>query len=509
MADNPAIQLTMPVGYEEKDLIRKLPGKYAREGMRHVIVSKSLDARNKPQLKWVLRVEFVPQNYKFPPHESLVEKASRPVTATVVGSGPAGFFAAYYLQLAGLKVRLIEQGKQVEPRAKDIYKFESAGEFTPNGNYSFGEGGAGTFSDGKLTSRTKNIDAEREVFFRAYLDCGAPEEIAYLNLPHVGSDNLRKIAVLLRERFIAAGGEILFETKLIDLKRADGKVAGFETTAGLIESDYYIIASGHSDYSTFRMLIDSGITFDVKPFAIGSRVEHPQPFINKARWGREKIEGLKAADYKLALSLGERGSVYSFCMCPGGKVVQAAPREGVCVVNGMSYYQRNSPYANSAIVASLNLNDFLGKEVGAAEALDWLEALENRFWSYRGSFIAPAARLADFVEGKPSSYIPKNTYSHGVESADFRDFFPKRILNTLREGLKAFDKNIRGFVHEGVLIGLESKTSSPVRARRSESGTAAGFDNLYIVGEGSGYSGGIVSSAADGIRAAKTLIGKL
>ncbi|MCP5104711.1 MAG: NAD(P)-binding protein, partial [bacterium] len=422
-----------------------------------------------------------------------------------VGSGPAGFFAAYTLLSAGFDVTLLEQGPDVDTRLRDITSFERTGELNERSNYSFGEGGAGTFSDGKLTSRTKTISKERAFIFDTYIKGGAPAEIAYLAHPHLGSDNLRKIAKNLRNDFMEKGGHFLSGTEVTDIDLKDGKMHALEASKGKMAADYFIFAVGHSSYETYRMLIRRGVPFRVKPFALGCRVEHAQELVNRAQWGQASLPGLKAAEYRLTYKGHEHLPVYSFCMCPGGRVVPAAAYKNTNIVNGMSNYRRSSPFANAAVVAGVHLNRLLNRELEALEALEWLQRLEEKFFDFSNSYAAPACKVADFLCGGVSGSITKSSYPFDLVPADFSGLLPAEIIVALREGMADFGRKLKGF-EQGVMMGLESKTSSPVQVVRDKSGRCELVENLYISGEGSGYAGGIISSAADGIKAAMDII---
>lgn len=423
----------------------------------------------------------------------------------VVGSGPAGFFSALVLQKAGFQVTLVERGANVTRRADGIRTFESTGKFNPMGNYAFGEGGAGTFSDGKLTSRTKNISREKQFIIASYISAGAPEEIGYMAHPHLGSNNLKRIVKHLRNDFIGIGGTILFETFLEDLRIVNRRVVAAITDGGSIEADYFIIAPGHSAHETYRMLMRRGILFRTKNFAIGCRVEHPQEVINLAQWGQKNLPGVKAAEYRLtAKNLGSL-PVYTFCMCPGGMIVPATPYENSNIVNGMSLYLRNKKFANAAYVAGVNLDKLLGRETTPIEALDWLGALENRFYEYAKGYQAPFCRIQDFIGQKEPDRTVESSYPLGLKPAALWELLPSEISSAIREGLKVFSRKLKGF-ETGTIMGLESKTSAPIQVIRDENRLCAGFENLFIAGEGSGHSGGIISSGTDGIKTSMQLI---
>jgi hypothetical protein len=409
-------------------------------------------------------------------------------------------------QEAGFKVTIIEQGPEVYKRTKDIKDFEKSGELNERSNYSYGEGGAGTFSDGKLTSRTKSIMTEKKYIFEKYIEHGAPEEILYLAKPHVGSNILTKIVKSMRDNFIDKGGIVIFDNKLLDFKIKGTKVVSIESEKGIIEGDYFIFSIGHSSYDTYKLMMKKGVKFQLKNFAIGTRVEHSQELINRAKWRVPELPGVKAADYSLTYNFNNALSVYSFCMCPGGMVVPAPPLKGLNIVNGMSNYKRNSPFANSAIVAGVCLPELLGKELEPIEALDWLLSLERKFYDFSDSYRAPAVNVSDFLNHKTTASFAKSSYPFDLLTADFRELFPKGIIESIDFALQDFVKKIHGF-EEGVLLGLESRTSSPIQLIR-DGMRCAGFDNLYLGGEGSGLAGGIVSSAADGIKCAMDIINR-
>ncbi len=510
------LDLKMPTDYGPEELKQKIAKKLRIKNFTFTIDKKSLDGRQKGNILWTLRLGVSSPQLKGsppPPAKQLtIPFKKRNQKVLVVGSGPAGFFAAYTLLLAGFQVTLTEQGPDVKTRARDISLFETSGTMKENSNYAFGEGGAGTFSDGKLTSRTKTISMERAFIFDTYIQHGAPPEIAYLAHPHLGSDNLTGIIQKLRNNFQEKGGVFLFDTPVTKLETGKNTVKTARTPHNSINADYFIFAPGHSAYPTYRMLMEKGVPFKTKPFAVGCRVEHPQELINLAQWGQESLPGLKASEYRLTFK-GEQGTpnnrfpVYSFCMCPGGKVVPAAPYPNTNIVNGMSRYLRNSPFANAAVVAGFSLENLLNKELEPLEALQWLQQLEETFFNLSGGYNAPACYVKDFLAHRVSGKFGATSYPFDLFPADFAALFPAPITQSLRDGLDHFCRRLKGF-EEGVLMGLESKTSAPIRAIRQEGGLSPRFDNLYIAGEGSGYAGGIVSSAADGIKTALNIISR-
>ncbi len=508
------------MGY--KHLSLKLPPDYSPEQLRHKIAKalqisdfsfqimhKSLDARKKSFIHWEIRLLVQSSEIKGgePEKQAALEIPYRKRTqkAIVVGSGPAGFFAAFVLQKAGLQTILIERGTAVEKRSREIELFEKTAVFYPKSNYAFGEGGAGTFSDGKLTSRSKRISLERQFILKSYVEAGAPEEIQYLAHPHLGTDKLKQIVENLRHSFENNGGQMLFETQMTDLRVKNGRVSAIETDKGTMEADFFIIAQGHSAFETYRMLMNKGVGFHTKNFALGSRMEHPQELINEAQWGIKQLKGVKAAEYRLTSPGDGSHPVYSFCMCPGGVIVPATAYKNTNIVNGMSRYLRDGRFANAACVAGLNLNNLLYREVSAEEALDWLEELEQSFFQYTPGYSAPICSIKDFIRQKETSANNETSYPMGVVQAPLWELLPPEISRAMRKGLKDFSRKIKGF-GEGNLLGLESKTSAPIQVDREKNGLCSGFQNLYVAGEGSGYSGGIISSAADGIKAAINIL---
>lgn len=513
------------MGYKEISL--KLPTDYTDELLRHEIGSalkiknfsfrietKSLDARKKSNIHWLIRAAILSDEIQSEESRSGAPTISPALTipyrkhnkkALVTGSGPAGFFAAFILQKAGFDTTIIERGTDVCRRAEGIKMFEETGIFDPIGNYAFGEGGAGTFSDRKLTSRTKNISAEKQFIINRYIAAGAPPEIAYMAHPHLGSDNLKRIVKRLREEFLNIGGQLLFETDLQDLKVKNGHVVEAMTGPDGIEADVFVVACGNSALETYRMLMRRKVGFRTKNFAIGCRVEHPREIINRAQWGRESLPGVKAAEYRLTSNADGRLRVYTFCMCPGGVVVPATAYPHTNIVNGMSLYNRNGRFANAACVAGVSIEALTQKDTTPEEALVWLEALESRFYNHSNGFSAPFCNIQGFIDRKIPADPVDSSYPLGLTPAPLWDMLPAGVSRAIRDGLKDFSRKIKGF-DTGIIMGLESKTSSPIQALRDAGGLCAGFDNLYLVGEGSGFAGGIISSATDGIRAAMHIV---
>lgn len=502
------IQLKVPTDYSEEHLRNAIGKQIGLKDFSFQIEKKSLDARKKNDTHWLLGLivssEKIEGDEFEAPEPLEIPFKRRTEKVMVIGSGPAGFFAAYVLQLAGFHVTIIERGSKVEQRSRAIGLLESKGEFNGKNNYAFGEGGAGTFSDGKLTSRSKHISRERSFILSEYVKAGAPEEILYMSHPHVGTNNLKVIVTHLRHQFLDNGGLFLFETQLKDVILKGNKAIGVISDKGDLEADHVILATGHSAYDTYRMLIEKGVQFGTKNFAIGHRIEHPQKLINQAQWGREILPGVKAAEYRLSTKSKSGLGVYTFCMCPGGMVVPAAAYKEKSVVNGMSYYQRDGQFANAGCVAGIHPDMLLGHTCSPREILDWMDELEGNFFAFTNSYDIPANMAADYIHRSESKMISKSSYPLGLQSAPLFNLIPKMVSQAITDGLSDFSRKLHGF-DRGLLMGLESKTSSPIQVSRDKEGRCTGFENLYFVGEGSGFAGGIISSAADGVKCAMDL----
>ena len=499
----------MPTDFSDEMLRNRVARELRIKDFSVQIENKSLDARNKTNIHWLVQVVVSSPEIKNGDQiesETLkIPFKKRTEKIVVAGSGPAGFFAAFVLQKAGFEVTILERGSDVQKRGKSILIFERTGNFDPQNNYAFGEGGAGTFSDGKLTSRSKHISLEKKFILSSYVEAGAPAEIEYMAHPHLGTDNLRKIVQNLRNSFENLGGKILFETLLTDLVVKNSKITGVVTSQGNLPADALFLAIGHSAYETFRMLIRHGVPFRTKNFAVGSRMEHPQEIINIAQWGKPQLPGVKAAEYRLTSPADGQHQVFSFCMCPGGIVVPAAAYEKTNIVNGMSFYSRGGAFANAACVAGIHPDELAGKTVSPLDALSVLEKFEESFYNYSGGYKAPACSIGDFMKTKLSESKLRSSYPLGLIQAPLWELLPKRIVPAMQAGLTDFIHKMRGF-ENGILLGFESKTSSPIQVIREPNGKVEGFENLFMVGEGSGYAGGIISSAADGIKAAMSVV---
>ena len=433
--------------------------------------------------------------------------AERPI---VIGFGPCGLFAALTLAQMGFKPIVLERGRDVRTRTKDTWALWRTNVLTPESNVQFGEGGAGLFSDGKLYSQIKDPKFFGRKVMHEFVRAGAPEEIMFVNKPHIGTFRLTGVVSTMREEIRALGGEVRFESRVVDLLMSNGRVEGVVLDEGEeLRSRYVVLALGHSSRDTVRMLHRRGVFMEAKPFAIGFRIEHPQSLIDKARLG--KYAGhpeLGAADYKLVHHAKNGRAVYSFCMCPGGTVVAATSEAGRVVTNGMSQYSRNERNANSGIVVGINPEeDFPG---GPLAGIELQEALESRAYELGGSdYCAPGQLVGDFVRGNASKEFGEvqPSYKPGVRLGDLAPSLPAYAIDAIREALPEFGKQIRGFDRDdAVLTGVETRTSSPVRITRDhESLQSMNLRGLYPAGEGAGYAGGILSAGVDGIKVAEAL----
>ncbi|MES2297636.1 MAG: NAD(P)/FAD-dependent oxidoreductase [Pseudomonadota bacterium] len=434
----------------------------------------------------------------------------RPV---VVGTGPCGLFAALILAQMGLRPIILERGKVVRERTVDTFGFWRRRELNPESNVQFGEGGAGTFSDGKLYSQIKDPKHLGRKVLTEFVKAGAPEEILYVSKPHIGTFRLVKMVEQMRENIIALGGEYRFESKLVDIAiEGEGnarQVVGVTLASGeTIATRHLVLAIGHSARDTFEMLHARGVYIEAKPFSIGFRVEHPQSLIDAARFGPNAGHPiLGAADYKLVHHAGNGRAVYSFCMCPGGTVVAAASEPGRVVTNGMSQYSRNERNANSAIVVGITPADYPGHPLAGIALQRQLE--EGAFALGGGNYDAPGQLMGDFVRGRPSSalgaVIP--SFKPAVHLTDLSGALPAYAISAMREAFPAFDKQIKGYYKEDALLtGVETRTSSPISIkRRDHDFQSINTRGLFPAGEGAGYAGGILSAAVDGIKVAEAL----
>ena len=491
----------------------------------HVEVAPALEAALLEQFKGHPHIGPAPDLNYHPPVQAPAQIQHRPV---VVGFGPCGIFAALLLAQMGFRPIVIERGKKVRERTKDTWGLWRKKELNPESNVQFGEGGAGTFSDGKLYSQIKDPRHLGRKVMNEFVKAGAPEDILFVARPHIGTFKLVKVVENIREQIIALGGEIRFQERVCDLHIEEGpngkQLRGLvierlaDASQYSLEADHAVLALGHSSRDTFEMLHARGVYLEAKPFSVGFRVEHPQGMIDRARHGVHAGHPLLgAADYKLVHHAKNGRSVYSFCMCPGGTVVAAASEPGRVVTNGMSQYSRNERNANAGIVVGINPEDFLlpGEKPGKGGVVHPLAgvALQRRLESNAyvlggSSYEAPGQLVGDFIEGRPSrefgDVLP--SYKPGVHLTDLASALPAYAIEAMREALPAFGKKIRGFDrHDAVLTGVETRTSSPVRIRRGADYQSINLRGLYPAGEGASYAGGILSAGVDGIEVAEAL----
>jgi uncharacterized FAD-dependent dehydrogenase len=431
--------------------------------------------------------------------------ASRPV---VIGFGPCGLFAGLLLAEMGFRPIVLERGKEVRERTVDTFGFWRKRILDPESNVQFGEGGAGTFSDGKLYSQIKDPGHRGRKVLTEFVEAGAPPEILYVSKPHIGTFRLVKMVESLRAKILALGGEIRFQSRVEDVVIENGKVRGVVLADGSrIATDHVVLAVGHSARDTFQMLHDRGVFMEAKPFSVGFRIEHPQNLIDRARFGPQAGHPiLGAADYKLVHHCRNGRSVYSFCMCPGGTVVAAASEPGRVVTNGMSQYSRDERNANSGIVVGIMPDDYPGGPLAGIEFQRHWEA--RAFELGGGTYDAPAQLVGDFLAGRPSQALGtvEPSYRPGVHMTDLSTSLPAYAIEAIREALPAFEKNLRGFaMPDALLTGVETRTSSPLRITRNETFQSLNTEGLYPAGEGAGYAGGILSAAVDGIRVAEAV----
>jgi uncharacterized protein len=509
------IQLNLnPEASADKAVIKKIAASLAGLDQSEIssirVIKRSVDARKK-NIRVNLTVEiFSGDDSIIPDINPFIPVAvSRGREVIIVGAGPAGLFAALRLIELGIRPVILERGRDASTRKKDIANISRKHIVDSDSNYCFGEGGAGTYSDGKLYTRSKKRGANFRVLELLCLH-GANENILYEAHPHLGTDKLPGIISNIRKSILDAGGEFLLEKRVTDFIIDDGAIKGIITSDNQkFLSPFVILATGHSAREIYEICRNRGVALEMKPFAMGVRVEHPQELIDSIQYhGNTKGEFLPAASYSVAKQVEGRG-VYSFCMCPGGFIVPSATSQEEVVVNGMSPSERNSPYANSGIVVEIKTEDLIKfSSSGDMAGIEFQKEIEREAWKNGGhSQKAPAQRLADFVSGKTSQSLPKVSYFPGVTNSPLHSWLPKAIGRRLRDGLRLFGHIMNGYLtNEAVVVGIESRTSSPLRIPRDpEKLHHIKISGLYPCGEGSGYAGGIVSSAVDGIRAAEAI----
>ena len=505
-------------GQEAEEAARKkvgLPGEYAlrrvsydlRRGQASMVCSVTVSLSDPDTEKRVASsrdgMQYA-EKQQLHPKTGTEKLESRPV---VVGAGPAGLFAAYLLSEYGYRPILLERGADIDARTSSVDRFFAGGAFDQQTNIQFGEGGAGTFSDGKLTTRIN--DGLCDYVLNTFCFFGAPDDILTKARPHIGTDNLRNIVKRIREKITENGGEVRFLCQMEDITVRRGQLTGIKTTSGEMPVQAMVLACGHSARDTYSMLMERGALITAKPFSVGFRIEHLQSDVDRSLYG--KLAGdprLPKGEYNLSAKIAGRG-VYTFCMCPGGTVVAAASENGGTVTNGMSTYLRDGNNANSAICVSVGPEDF---GANPFKAIGFQKNIERAaFAAAGGNFAAPASDVGSFMDGKrglnEGRVIP--TYPRGLTAYDFERIFGTDLSECLRGGLRAFSEKMECFSdREAILTGVETRTSAPVRISRNEDRQAVGIQGLYPCGEGSGYAGGIMSSAVDGLRTAAAIIEK-
>lgn len=529
-------QIKMPLHYKQRDINQKICKMLKikeQDIIRVQIVKESLDARKKPDLYYVLSVEaqlsqeekileqykgkdivkIKKSEYQFPKHGKETQK-ERPI---IIGAGPAGLFCGYYLALAGYRPIILERGKDVHRRLQDVEAFWQGEALIPDSNVQFGEGGAGTFSDGKLNTMIKDKSGRNHEVLKTFVKMGAPAEILYKSKPHIGTDILVRVVENMRNTIIENGGEVHFDSKVEELLTegygcvgSQKQVYGILLASGqVIRSHTVILAVGHSARDTFSMLHEKQIPMEPKAFAVGMRVEHLQSMINESQLSIANLDnvGIKAADYKLTAQTASGRGVYSFCMCPGGYVVNASSEEGYLVVNGMSYSQRNGVNGNSAIVMTVTPEDF--PDCTVLGGVSFQRSLEKKAYEAGGGNV-PYQRYEDFKANRATVAFGsvKPSLKGIYKEANLRSILPEYLNEVLIEGMEQFHKKIKGFANKDTLLaGIEARTSSPVRILRDETFQSSVL-GIYPCGEGAGYAGGITSAAVDGLKVAEAVAAK-
>ncbi|NUA31367.1 NAD(P)/FAD-dependent oxidoreductase [Cupriavidus basilensis] len=525
-------EVKLPLDHTESDLEAVVLARLAELGVKadgltgFTVYRRAHDARKRSDIKltYILDIAVKDEaaaiqrmagkpNWSVTPDMAyrFVAQASAPCTTlrpVVIGMGPCGLLAGLILAQMGFKPIILERGKEVRERTKDTFGLWRKSVLNPESNVQFGEGGAGTFSDGKLYSQIKDPKHYGRKVLDEFVKAGAPEDILYLARPHIGTFRLVSMVEKMRAEIFALGGEVRFETRVEDVDIEGGKMRGLKLSNGeYLQADHVVLAVGHSARDTFEMLHERGVFMEAKPFSLGLRIEHPQGMINSSRFGKfagNKLLG--AADYKVVHHASNGRAVYSFCMCPGGTVVAAASEPGRVVTNGMSQYVRAERNANAGIVVGITPEDFPGGPLaGIAFQRHW----EERAFELGGrNYNAPAQLVGDFIARRPSTAMGavEPSYKPGVTPTDLSTALPDYIIEAIREALPELDKKIAGFaMHDAVLTGVETRTSSPLRIRRKDNYQSMNVEGLYPAGEGAGYAGGIYSAAIDGIEVAEAV----
>ena len=481
------------------------------------IYKKSIDARKKEDIYYNYSINIKLKDDKKEKKIGKIKEEKWPnievkrksqYNPIIVGMGPAGLFAGLLLIENGIKPIIIERGKCVEERIKDVENFAKNRKFKTESNIQFGEGGAGTFSDGKLnTGNSTNIYSQKVL--NEFVKFGAPKEILYTAKPHIGTDNLRKIVKNIREYIISKGGKVLFNTKVTDFEIKNGKIKAVICEKDKIETDTVILAIGHSARDTFKKLHELGVQIQPKNFAIGTRIEHLQKDINRAQYGENVKLNLPVADYKLVYHAKNGRTCYTFCMCPGGQVMASNSEENSIVTNGMSNFARDGENSNSALLVNVTVDDYYKNS--PLDGMYFQESLEKKAFELGGkNYNAPVQRVEDFLEGHKTKEFGriKPTYMPGVTGADLNEILPQFVSETMKEAIVELDKKLHGFADkDAVLTGVETRSSSPVQIiRDKESLNSVNVKGLYPCGEGAGYAGGIMTAAIDGLRCAMKVL---
>ncbi len=521
-------ELKLPLDHPQsaiKTAILNRLGIGVEEFIAYTIFRQGHDARKRDEISLVYTLDVETKNeqailtrFKDDPHISLTpdttyhfvtqapgDMTGRPV---VIGTGPCGLFAGLILAQMGFRPIILERGKEVRERTKDTFGLWRKGILNPESNVQFGEGGAGTFSDGKLYTQIKDPNHYGRKVLTEFVKAGAPAEILRVSKPHIGTFKLVTMVEQIRAKIESLGGEIRFQSRVDSIDIENGQMRGVIIAGGeTIRSNHVVLAVGHSARDTFKMLYERGVYIEAKPFSIGFRIEHPQPLIDSCRFGNSAGNpSLGAADYKLVHHCRNGRSVYSFCMCPGGTVVAATSEAGHVVTNGMSQYSRNERNANSGIVVGITPDDYPGHPLAGIDFQRRLEA--NAFKLGGETYQAPGQLVGDFLSNRPSSAFGSvlPSYTPGVHLGDLSMALPAYAIDAIREALPAFDKKIKGFaMNDAVLTGVETRTSSPIRIKRNAHYQSINTLGLYPAGEGAGYAGGILSAAVDGIKVAEAL----
>ena len=525
-------ELRLPIDHAPEDLeaaICKKLAILAKDLIRYEVFKRSYDARKNNVLSFIYTLDLSVKDeeavlkrlahdphirlspdtrYHFVAHFDSHIKPQSALRPVVIGFGPCGIFAALTLAQMGLKPIVLERGKPVRERTQDTWALWRKKILNPESNVQFGEGGAGTFSDGKLWSQVKDPKFHGRKVLQEFVKAGAPEEILYVSKPHIGTFRLVGVVEKMRKEIIELGGEVRFGQKVTGFEISNHALQGIHLESGdFLEADHVVLALGHSARDTFATLHDAGVYMEAKPFSVGFRIEHPQSLIDRTRLGPHAGNPLiGAADYKLVHHAKNGRSVYSFCMCPGGTVVAATSESNRVVTNGMSQYSRNERNANAGIVVGITPDDYPG---GPLAGIEFQRQIESKAFTLGGSnYEAPGQLVGDFLQGKTStefgSVIP--SYKPGVHLTDLAESLPAYAIEAIREAIPAFEKKIKGFsMHDAVLTGVETRTSSPLQIKRGPNYQSINTQGLYPAGEGAGYAGGIMSAGIDGIKVAEAI----